>query len=443
MARLRLTVTENPYCKHKPQVNPLTGCSPQAKFLMTDVPETLYGGAAGGGKSDAMLMAALQYVHVPNYSALILRRTYPQLSQEGGLIPRSHEWLASTDAEWNAQEKHWTFPSGAVLAFGHMAYELTKYDYQSGEYQFIGFEELTQFSETQYRYMHSRTRRLEGSEVPIRVFSTSNPGGVGHDWVRARFIDGGTPGEPFIPQEPDEDNPLPRLFIPASLDDNPSLDRATYIRSLANLDPLTRAQLLNGDWTANALGGLFERAWFEIVDEAPANIPTVRYWDLAATELKPGTDPDWTVGAKVAYSAGVTYVCDIRRVRAKPGDVERLVRQTAETDGRAVAVWLEQEPGSSGVNVIDHYRRNVLPEFAFYGDKVTGDKTERARPLSSAAQASNVKIVRGAWNVAFLDEAESFPQGSHDDQVDAVSGGRARLATARTTPGVIAKPRGV
>jgi predicted phage terminase large subunit-like protein len=393
---------------------------------MTDVPEVLYGGSAGGGKSDAMLMAALQYASAPGYSALILRRTYPQLAQEGGLIPRSHEWLAGTDAKWSAVDKAWTFPSGAVLAFGHMAYETTKYDYQSGEYQFIGFEELTQFSETQYRYMHSRTRRLLTSDVPIRVFATSNPGGIGHDWVRSRFIDSTDPA---------------RLFIPASLDDNPALDRETYVRSLDNLDPVTRAQLLNGDWTVREPGGMFERAWFEIVDEAPANIPAVRYWDLAATERKEGTDPDWTVGARISFASGVTYVCDIRRVRAKPGDVERLIRQTAEADGKAVTIHMEQEPGSSGVNVIDHYRRNVLPEFAFYGDKVTGAKTERARPLSSAAQAGNVKLVRGSWIPTFLDEAEAFPNASHDDQVDAVSGGRSKLAT-RATYGHIAKPAG-
>jgi predicted phage terminase large subunit-like protein len=93
------------------------------------------------------------------------------------------------------------------------------------------------------------------------------------------------------------------------------------------------------------------------------------------------------------------------------------------------------------VNVIDHYRRNVLPEFAFYGDKVTGAKTERARPLSSAAQAGNVKLVRGSWIPTFLDEAEAFPNASHDDQVDAVSGGRSKLAT-RATYGHIAKPAG-
>jgi predicted phage terminase large subunit-like protein len=395
---------------------------------MCDAPEVLFGGAAGGGKSDAMLMAALQYVHVPNYSALILRRTYPQLSQEGGLIPRSHEWLAGTDAKWNEQKKAWTFPSGAVMAFGHLQYENTKYDYQSGEYQFIGFEELTQYSETQYRYLHSRLRRLEGSVVPIRMRATSNPGGIGHDWVRARFVDA---------HEPD------RCFIPSALADNPSLDRATYELSLDNLDPLTREQLLNGDWTVRERGGMFDREWFEIVESAPAAATAVRYWDLAATEMKPGTDPDWTVGAKVAFKAGITYVCDIRRVREKPGVVERLIISTAETDGHSVAIYMEQEPGSSGVNVIDHYRRNVLPSHTFYGDKVTGPKTERARPLSSAAQGGNVKLVRGPWNAAFIDEAEVFPSPAfHDDQIDAVSGARSKLTrTANTTRG-LSKPQG-
>ena len=380
---------------------------------MCDEPEVLYGGAAGGGKSDAMLMAALQYVTIPGYSALILRRTFPQLSQEGGLIPRSQAWLAGTDARWSERDKSWTFPSGAVVAFGHMQYENTKYDYQSGEYQFVGFEELTQFTETQYRYMHSRTRRLEGSIVPIRVRATSNPGGIGHEWVRARFID---------TREPD------RCFIPAGLADNPFLDRESYEASLSNLDPVTRAQLLNGDWTVRAPGGMFRREWFTTVEAAPVG-PRVRYWDLAATEAKPGKDPDWTVGALLAYVDGRTYICDVRRARLDPGGVERLVRATAETDGKDVAVWIEQEPGSSGKLAIDYYQRHVLPEYALKPDRVTGDKATRAAPLSSQAEAGNVSLVRGGWIPDFLDEAETFPGGSHDDQIDAVSGAYGKLAT--------------
>ena len=393
-------------------------------------PEVLFGGAAGGGKSDAMLMAALQYVDVPGYSALILRRTYPQLAQEGGLIPRSHDWLSNSGAKWNEQKKSWTFPSGAVLAFGHMAYETTKYDYQSGEYQFIGFEELTQYTETQYRYMHSRTRRLEGSEVPIRVYATSNPGGVGHEWVRSYFIDGSAPG---------------RCFIASALCDNPSLDTSAYIASLSNLDRVTREQLLNGDWTVRQEGAMFHREWFEIVDAAPAQAARVRYWDEAGTELKPGTDPDFTSGARCAFADGVLYVEDMQHVRSTTMNVDKLIKQTAELDGLSIPVRSEQEPGSSGKARVDHIRRFILPGWNYDGDRKTGSKEVAAMGWQSQAEAGNVKLVRGAWNAAFLDEAESFPlPGFHDDQVDAVSGAFALLVHKhRRTPGVVAKPKGL
>lgn len=421
IARLRLTVLDNPFVPHLPHPK-------QARFLMCEHREVLFGGAAGGGKSDAMLMAALQYVHEPNYSALILRRTYPQLSQEGGLMPRSQEWLAGTDAVWNEQRKTWTFPSGAVLAFGHMAYENTKYDYQSGEYQFIGFEELTQFSETQYTYMHSRTRRLADSDVPIRVYSTSNPGGVGHEWVRGRFIDNTVPG---------------RCFIASSLDDNPSLDRASYVESLMDLDPVTRAQLLMGDWTVRPQGAMFHREWFEIVDAVPAGATLVRFWDEAGTEATAGKDPDWTVGAKVALHDGTVYIADIARVRATVQGVDRLVRQTAELDGIAVPIRGEQEPGSAGKARVSDIQRRVLAGFDYRAEPSTGSKAVRAAPLASQAEAGNVKLVRGPWNAAFLDEACAFPLvGFHDDQIDAAAGGYQHLASARVEYRNLRKPQG-
>lgn len=233
LALLKATVLDNPWIPHTPAISPVTGLSPQADFLTDGRPEIMYGGAAGGGKSEAMLMAAAQYVEVPGYNALILRRTYPQLAQAGGLIPRSHEWWHGCGAHWNGGEKTWTFPSGATVAFGHLQHELTKYDYQSGEYAFIGFEELTQFTETQYLYLFSRRRKLIGAPYPVRVRSTTNPGGVGHKWVKARFIDS---------------TERTRRFIPALLEDNPHLDIEEYAAALENLDPVTRAQLRNGDW---------------------------------------------------------------------------------------------------------------------------------------------------------------------------------------------------
>lgn len=388
----------------------------QAAFLLLPQLEAFYGGAAGGGKSAALLMAALQYVDIPGYAALILRRTFADLAKPGALIPKAQEWLAGTDAAWSEQNKTWRFPSGAVLAFGYLEHEADIYQYQSAEYQSIGFDELTQFSESQYRYMFSRLRRLKTSNVPLRMRSASNPGNVGHDWVKQRFlVEGREHG---------------RVFIPAKLADNPSLDSTEYVKSLAELDPITKAQLLNGDWTARMGGSKFKREWFIVVDEAPAGLSWLRYWDLAATEPKPGKDPDWTAGACVARKDGVWYIRDMRHVQARPQGVEALIRQTAELDGRGVLIRMEQEPGASGKSMIDHYARQVLVGFAFSGAPATGSKEVRANPISSAAEAGNVRLVRGPWINAFLDEAEAFPNGAHDDMIDAVSGAFSELTSA-------------
>jgi predicted phage terminase large subunit-like protein len=170
-------------------------------------------------------------------------------------------------------------------------------------------------------------------------------------------------------------------------------------------------------------GRLFEREWFAIVEKAPVHARRVRYWDLASTAPGPGNrDPDWTVGARVAEKDGAYWIEDIRRTRTTPAGVEALVRQTAEMDGKGITVYMEQEPGSSGKNTIDHYARRVLKGFAFYGHRTSGSKEVRANPVSAAAEAGNIYLVRGPWINDFLEEAEQFPGGAHDDQIDAVSG---------------------
>jgi predicted phage terminase large subunit-like protein len=403
------SVLENPWLPHKPTDR-------QADFLYFTGKEALFGGAAGGGKSEALLMAGLQFVDVPGYAAILFRRTYADLSLPGALMDRAREWLSGTRAKWNDRDKTWTFLSGATLTFGYLDTANDRYRYQSSEFQFIGFDELTQFPEADYRYLFSRLRRLRTSQVPLRMRAASNPGGVGHDWVKQRFLVEG----------PD----ACRLFVPARLDDNPHLDRAEYVSSLAQLDPITRAQLLAGDWSVRQGGCMFRREWFRIVDQAPPGLLRVRYWDLAATEARDGADPDYTAGVLVGWASdGGFCILGVRRARATPAGVEALVRQTAAEDGREVTVCMEQEPGSAGVALIDRYRRWVLPGITFHAVKSTGSKATRAAPLASRAEAGMVSLLRGPWCSAFLDEAEAFPLGSHDDQVDAAAGAFAALTS--------------
>jgi predicted phage terminase large subunit-like protein len=365
-------------------------------------------------------MGALQFVDVPDYAAILFRRTYSDLSLPGALMDRAAAWLGGTRAKWSDKEKTWHFPSGATLSFGYLDTVNDKFRYQSSEFQYVGFDELTQFPEDDYRYLFSRLRRRQGSRVPLRMRAASNPGGIGHDWVKQRFlIEGSATG---------------RVFVPARLDDNPHLDRQAYVASLNELDPVTRAQLLAGDWSVRHGGSIFRREWFRMIENVPPNLRTVRSWDLAACEAKPGTDPDWTVGVLMGRSAdGCFYVLDVRRVRTTPQGVENLVCQTAEQDGRGVSVLVEQEPGSSGKSLVQRYA-TLLAGWPFSAQRVTGEKVTRASPFSSQVETGRVFLVRAPWNAAFLDELEAFPHnGSHDDQVDAASAAFNRLSLGPRT----------
>jgi hypothetical protein len=235
----------------------------QHAFYLLDeleVLEAFYGGAGGGGKSDAMLTAALRYVDVPNYSALILRKTFADLALPGAIMDRARTWLAGTDALWNERDSRFTFPSGASLSFGYLQTKHDRYRYAGAEFQFVAFDELTQFEEADYRFLFTRLRKpTEGplSEVPLRMRSASNPGGRGHEWVKRRLVRR-LPAKPIEGEPPDPmDTPeraARRVFIPAKLDDNPSVDKASYEESLASVDAYVRAQILDGDWDARPPG---------------------------------------------------------------------------------------------------------------------------------------------------------------------------------------------
>jgi predicted phage terminase large subunit-like protein len=160
-----------------------------------------------------------------------------------------------------------------------------------------------------------------------------------------------------------------------------------------------------------------------IVDDWPRDAAQVRSWDLAASAQVLKSDPDWTAGVRLAWREGQCWIIDMHRERLGPGGVEGLVKMTAARDTSDVPILLQQDPGSAGLALIDRYRRGVLPGYAVFTSRPTGSKVQRADPLAAAIEAGNVFLVRGAWNDAFLDEACTFPAGSHDDQVDALAEG--------------------
>lgn len=387
---------------------------------MNDTKEVLYGGAAGGGKSVAQLMAALQFVDIPGYSAILFRKTYADLSLPGALIDISKQWLQpfvqTGEVRWSEKEKIYRFPSGATLSFGYLESDNDCYRYQGSEYQFIGMDECTHISPSNYRYMFSRLRKPKTLQVPLRFRATCNPGGMYGEYYYQRFFVEGTENG--------------RIFISAGLQDNPYLDAEAYKEALNELDPIEREQLLNGNWEIKASGDLLDRHWFQIVPhhEVPSKASRVRFWDLAGTDPakrkgKNKREPDWTVGFKLAFYQGLYWIEDIIRIQKKPHDIEDAVKAAAALDGYSCAIRMEQEPGSSGIITIDHYARNVLAGYDFSGVVSTGSKVERVRAASAAAQAGRVFISDRCRNMLpFLDEADLFPYGAHDDTVDGFSG---------------------
>lgn len=403
------------YCPEEPSLT-------QKVFLRSYAIEALFGGAAGGGKSSALLMSALQYVDVPGYSAILFRRTFADLALPGALMDRFQSWMAIyDDVRWNGSTYTATFPSGARIAFGYLNNQNDYLRYKGAEFQFIGMDEVTEIRESDYRYMFSRLRRPASgplAQVPLRMRGATNPA---PNWVRQRFIvEGKTEG---------------RIFVPSLLTDNPGIDAASYRAALSALDPVERRRLEAGDWWATTLGSMFNREGFVIID--PHEIPqvtsaarVVRFWDMAATEVSASNyDPDWTVGTLMMFDQGIAYVLDVKRARVKSEKVEKLIAQTAAEDGPMVAIRMEQEPGSSGKALVDQYARYVIPGYDFQAIRATGDKQTRARPFAAAAANGNVRVVRSAWLTDWLDEFSSFPEAcNHDDQVDSATGAFSYLA---------------
>lgn len=361
------TVINNPFIPHRPTVK-------QAEFLAcTELQELLYGGAAGGGKSEALLMAALQYVHEPNYGALLLRRTFADLALPGALMDRAHGWLQGSDAYWVDREKTWLFPSGATVTFGYLETENDKYRYQSAEFQFVGFDELTQFTETQYRYLFSRLRRRKDSGVPIRMRAASNPGGVGHNWVFRRFVDPSTASAPFIS---------------ALLEDNPHVDQSEYNDMLSRLDANTRKQLRLGIWKQDPPGALWKRDWLDKarVVRVPDGVTLIRIVvGLDPSTLETGDEAGIVVVA--LGSDGHYYVLDDMSLKASPDKWARTAI-TAYHKHRCDRIIYERNQGGK---MVERVLQVVDPKVPLLDVWASRGKAVRAEPVAALSE-------QGRWH---------------------------------------------
>jgi predicted phage terminase large subunit-like protein len=430
------------------EIKPQSG--PQSAFLTTRADIAIFGGGAGGGKSFALLLEPLYHHDNPKFGGVIFRRNSVQVRNEGGLWDESVSLYAQLGAHPREATLEWLFSSGARMKFAHLENEQTVYNWQGSQIPFIGFDELTHFTEKQFWYMLSRNRSLSG--VPGYVRATCNPdcdSWVRHliDWwidpagyaIKERsgilrwfirrddsFIWANSRQE-LIEQYGSDQQPKSLTFIPSLVHDNKILMEKdpTYLSNLMALSRVDRLRLLGGNWNVRATAGMmFQREWFQIVDAVPAGwIQAVRYWDRAATKpSEANRDPDWTRGLKLyKYPDNTFVVVDLKSTQDTPLKVETLIKNTASHDTYSVSIVGEQDPGSAGVADADNFVR-MLSGFDVRTRKPTNDKITRAKPVSAQCESGNIRVLRGAWNDEFFSELENFPDGAHDDIVDVLSG---------------------
>lgn len=407
------------YIPHRPTAK-------QQAFLLLDCLEAMYGGAAGGGKSDALLMAALQYVDTPGYAALLLRRTFADLALPGAVMARSHEWLQGTDAAWNDRDKTWTFPSGATLTFGYLQTERDRWRYQSAEFQFCGFDELTQFSEQQYTYLFSRLRRGAEVEVPLRMRAASNPGGEGHAWVYDRFM------PDLSAAAADHRRKTGRLFVPARLTDNPYIDQASYRKGLAELDDIERQQLEEGLWVTDPAGKPFLRDWWRTENRHAgrrAHKIVGRYHSYD-TATKTGQTNAYTARVEGEVTADyrllITAVWQDRIMVPFLAETVRDSAAAANRDDKLLAVIIEDK--DSGTGLVQTLRLGddwLASKLVAFQPANFGDKVQRAQQAALWCKRGCVWLPHPSAAVPWLHEFEkqlfTFPDTEYKDMVDAFS----------------------
>lgn len=429
---------------------------PQTMFMASSADIVIYGGAAGGGKTYALLLEALRHKDIKGFGAVIFRKNFTQITAEGGLWDASTKIFSQVpDAHQRKTPKlHWKFDAGAKLTFAHLDREEDLLAWQGTEIAYLAFDELTHFTKHQFLYMLSRNRSTCGVKPYVRA--TCNPDS--DSWVAdfiSWWIDQDT-GYPIrersgvvrymcvlndviywgdTPEDLAEKYDIPPTdcksvtFIASRLEDNKILMTSdpSYLSNLKAMTEVDMERLLYGNWKIKAQAGrYFKRTQVTIITEAPNDIIMwCRAWDLAATDEDENGDADLTAGVLMGLRKGGTVVVlNVINQRIKAGDVEKLVYNTALIDrqryGYQYIVRVPQDPGQAGKVLAGQYVK-LLSGFNVKTLPVSGSKELRATPFAAQWQNGNVEILLGDWNEEYFSQLESFPESKHDDMVDASS----------------------
>lgn len=408
--------------------------------------------------SFALLLEPLRYMDVEGYKAVVFRQNYTQIMAAGGLWDESSKMyrLLPNAVATMSPKAHWTFGGKAVINFDYLARDDDVYKWQGSQICFIGFDELTHFSEKQFFYMLSRNRSTCGVKPYVRA--TCNPDA--DSWV-AKFIAWWIDPETGYPikersgvkryftrvddtviwgdtaeecaEKSGVDISLCKsvTFIASSIHDNKALLAAdpSYLASLNALSLVERERLLNGNWKIKPAAGLyFPRNGIRIVKTIPDKLLTsVRAWDLAATEITTSNkDPDRTCGTLWGRMRNGQYIIlDGIRVAKNAANVRDLIVSTAKQDKTMYGtskIFIPQDPGQAGKDQSRSYAK-ILTGYSFMSNPVTGNKITRAEPMAAQWQNGNIYMLEGEWNKPYLDEMDGFPDLLHDDYVDSSSDG--------------------
>jgi phage terminase large subunit-like protein len=441
----------------------------QRAFLESAADWVFYGGAAGGGKTYGLLLDPLKDIDKLGFGAVIFRRERPSITVEGGMWDNS-QFYSDFGGEPRKGDLSWTFPSGSRISFRGLQYEDDKLKYKGAQIPDLLFDQVEEFSESQFFYLASRNRSVSG--VPGRMRATANPqpGWLADflDWWIAPdgYADLDRAGEIrwFIRDENDQivwgdtkdelivngdELPISVTFIPATVYDNKILLESDpgYIANLQAMSRIDRERLLGdrergGNWKVKPEAGLiYNRANYELVPYAPEGGQEVLYWDLAATkaDYKSGQKPSWTAGVLMRKVNGEFYIRHVYCERLPPGQVEKKFIEISVrfaklsiADKTDFMVCWEQEPGSAGKR--ESFRLSKLLEgIATKADKVTRDKFIRGRAFASKSEAGLVHVVNAAWTELWLDHMHNQPDIPDMDIHDATTGAFNMLSNMLTT----------